>query len=93
MSNWEDEGIFEVIQLCKVDPIYQELLQNCKEAEAAYLTIRSTLSQSDQAQIERYIALCEETQHRMTQLAYTAAITKKRGRIPRPHLLYLITFR
>lgn len=51
------------------DEDYQNLLAHCRRAEAAYQKILSTLPPEQQEQLEHYISLCEELQHRLTQLA------------------------
>ena len=55
--------------ILKEDDWYQQLLQQCAEAEAGYLCIRAALSETDQELLERYICLCEELESRRAYLA------------------------
>ena len=54
------------------DPVYQELLRQCEQAETEYLRIRSSLPEKDGILLERYIVLCEELDHRRLFLAVNA---------------------
>ena len=70
MKEWTEYGFHLVASLCKNDPIYQSLLQECATAEAEYLNAINNLSPKNRACIERYIALCDELDNRRTQIAY-----------------------
>ena len=51
------------------DGFYQELLEKCRAAEEDYRVILEGLAPEQQEQLENYISLCEELQHRLTVLA------------------------
>ena len=54
----------------KQDSHYQSLLQQAREKESAFLSLRSTLTQSQQEILDGYISACEELDHCLIQLAY-----------------------
>lgn len=56
-------------EAARKDPEYQSLLRRCREAEGAYRVILDSLPPERQEQLEDYIALCEELEHRLTVLA------------------------
>ena len=58
-----------LLEAARKDNHYQKLLRACREAEADYTAIRDSLSEDQREQLERYISLCEELQHRLTTLA------------------------
>ncbi len=58
-----------ILDAARKDGLYQATLSQCLEAEGPYQEILASLSPERQAQLERYIALCEELEHRKTQLA------------------------
>ena len=58
-----------LLEAARKDDHYQKLLRACREAEADYTAIRDSLSEDQREQLERYISLCEELQHRLTTLA------------------------
>ena len=70
MDLWNDLVVFQLADVSQKDECYQALLCQCATAEADYLSLLQRLSTNDRICIERYIALCEETQYRLTQLAY-----------------------
>ena len=70
MDLWNDLAAFQLAALSKQDECYQKLLNQCLAAEAAYLKLLPRLSEDDRRCIEHYLSLCEETQYRLTQLAY-----------------------
>lgn len=70
MDNWTDLAVFEITAAAKNDACYQALLRRCAQAEIHYLSVSAKLTEEDRRAIEEYITLCEETQYRMTQLAY-----------------------
>ena len=51
------------------DLTYQQLLTACREFEPKYEQIRAKLSKDDREQLDQYIALCEELDHRRIWLA------------------------
>ena len=57
--------------LAQEDVWYQQLLQQCEEAEKRYQQIVDRLSDEERDSVERYIALCEELEYRRTCLAVT----------------------
>lgn len=63
-------------QTLLVDPIYQQLLSDCLEAEANYLRILDMLSPEAQESIERYISFCQEMEYRKLSLLLEIAITR-----------------
>lgn len=56
-------------QRAREDAFMQELLGQLRAAEAAYLRIRDSLPPEERDALERYIALCEEIEHRRGVLA------------------------
>ena len=56
-------------QILQQDSIYQQLLNQCREAEPEYLRIRDSLSESDRILLENYISLGEELDHRRLSIA------------------------
>lgn len=50
------------------DPIFQQLLEDCLAAEAEYLRIWSKLPPEDRCILDRYLSLCDETEHRKLSL-------------------------
>lgn len=58
-----------LLEEARKDSHYQALLQACREAEEDYSAILHALPPGQQEQLERYISLCEELQHRLTTLA------------------------
>ena len=75
MDQWADDAVFRVVDAAKHDPFYQDLLDKCKVAESKYHDAVQPLSEPEQLSIENYIALCEELQYRMTQLAYRCGLS------------------
>lgn len=63
-TDWEDK----LNRKLSTDPVYQQLLADCLLAEADYLRIRDQLSEADKATPERYLSLCEESDHRRLSL-------------------------
>ena len=57
----------DLIEKTKTYEIYQNLLQECMEAEKAYNEI--SLLDEQREIIERYLSACEELEHRCTTLA------------------------
>ena len=57
----------------KADPTYLELWKDCIALEEDFCRIRSTLSETDQDLLDRYIATCEEMEYRRTCLAMNMA--------------------
>lgn len=51
------------------DRLYQQLLQDCFDAESDYLQLLDTLSAEHRLVIERYLTACEELDHRQLTLA------------------------
>ena len=76
MKEWFDIGFQQVNGLLKADKNYQELLQQLKESEKEYMTIRNRLTPEEQEKVEDYIALCEELGY---QKMYTAYYCGKRN--------------
>lgn len=58
-----------LLEAARRDGDYQAMLKKCLEAEADYRTILESLPPRQQEQLENYISLCEELQHRLTVLA------------------------
>lgn len=58
-----------LLEAARKDDHYQKLLRACREAEEDYTAIRDSLPAEQAEQLERYISLCEELQHRLTTLA------------------------
>lgn len=58
-----------LLEAARKDPEYQALLQRCRETEGPYRAILQNLNDAEQAQLEEYISLCEELEHRLTVLA------------------------
>ena len=67
---WDDEVITRLIAAVRMDRDYQELLEQCRSLEEGYCRIMNGLSDSDRTLLDKYIAVCEDMQYRMTQLAY-----------------------
>ena len=58
-----------ILEAARQDAEYQALLRQCIAAEDTYREILSSLPPERQEQLESYIALCEELEHRKTVLA------------------------
>lgn len=58
-----------LLEAARKDQEYQCLLAQCRKAEKDYERILQSLSPDDQEQLDRYITLCEELEHRLTLLA------------------------
>lgn len=58
-----------ILEAARRDTEYQALLRKCRAAEEDYRAILAALSPAQAEQLETYIALCEELQHRLTVLA------------------------
>ena len=58
-----------MLEAARKDQEYQCLLAQCRKAEKDYERILQSLSPDDQEQLDRYITLCEELEHRLTLLA------------------------
>jgi len=59
----------KLLEQMKTDVIYQELLNQCLEAETRYQRLLTKLNANDQNDLEHYIALCEELEYRRASLA------------------------
>ena len=59
--------------LTRSDSIYQELLFQCEQEELHYLRIREDMPEQDREHLDRYLALCEELDHRRLCLALARA--------------------
>ena len=70
MDKWSRNIVFRIAARAEKDEHYQELLHQCDKKEVAYHSIMQALSQTEQEKVDDYIALCEELEHRMSQLAY-----------------------
>lgn len=57
--DWKEE----MYRRAKVDPWHQACLQRVNGMEGAFLTIRDSLSLSQQEQLDAYIAACEELEY------------------------------
>lgn len=58
-----------LLEAARRDGEYQKLLCACRAAEEDYRVILNSLPPERQEQLEGYISLCEELQHRLTVLA------------------------
>ena len=58
-----------LLEAARKDQEYQCLLAQCRKAEKDYERILQSLSPDDREQLDRYITLCEELEHRLTLLA------------------------
>ena len=58
-----------ILEAARKDEIYQDLLTRCIAAEDSYLKLLITLPSQQREQLENYISLCEELEHRKTVLA------------------------
>ena len=70
MEMWNSEISRRAAASAEGDAFYQELLQECEEKEAVYKKITAILPEERRELIEGYIAICEDLEYRMTQLAY-----------------------
>lgn len=58
-----------ILEAARTDGEYQALLAQCLAAEKDYRAILDSLPPDRQEQLETYISLCEELEHRKTVLA------------------------
>ena len=58
-----------LLEAARKDQEYQCLLAQCRKAEKDYERILQSLSPDDREQLDRYITLCEELEHRLPLLA------------------------
>jgi hypothetical protein len=56
------------------DSLYLEMLRRCERKEVEYHRIMGKLSPIEKEQVDNYIAICEELEHRRTQLAYELGV-------------------
>ena len=77
MKDWQELGSKLVLQAAKEDMEYLRLQTDLEQAEAAYLSVVSQLSKQSRETIERYIALCEESNYYETQLAWSCGRVQK----------------
>lgn len=70
MDKWTDLAVLRITAAAKNDPCYQSLLRRCEQAELLYQTVSAKLTEEDRRIVEEYIALCDQMQYRLTQLAY-----------------------
>lgn len=59
----------KLLEATKNDPIYRQLLSQCRAPENDYIRISHQLSDADRDVLQRYISLCEELEYRRTCLA------------------------
>ena len=79
-DEWNDVALPSLIKLAKLDDCYQELLTHCYLLEEQYCKIIANLSEDDRSAIDEYIAVCEDMQCRMTQLAYRLGMLENQSR-------------
>ena len=65
-QNWKDILVLRAA----ADEWYQQCLQKVKDCETDYLELKAALSPAGQEALDRYIAVCEELEHALVQLAY-----------------------
>lgn len=70
MEKWNTDIALRVAARAKTDVFYQELLRECEAKSEVYHSIMDVLSETEREQVDEYIGMCEELEHRMTQLAY-----------------------
>lgn len=58
-----------LLEAARQDEVYQAMLKKCLALEPDYRAILESLPPRQQEQLENYISLCEELQHRLTVLA------------------------
>jgi len=61
-----------ICNLTERDTLYQQLRNQCQCLEVAYGRILGKLMKEERTVLERYIALCEEMDHRRLRLAMAA---------------------
>lgn len=74
MDKWSREIAFRIAARAENDEIYQELLRQCEKKETGYQKIMQIHPKNEQEEVDDYIAVCEELEHRMTQLAYALGL-------------------
>lgn len=74
MDKWNTDIALRVVARAKIDEFYQELLHECEEKAEVYHRIMDLLSEEEREQVDDYIGLCEELEHRMTRLAYEVGL-------------------
>lgn len=70
MRQWTKIGCHQVNEFLSRDEDFQALLAQRDGAEATFLQIIGALPEQDRLAVERYLALCEEVEHRRTITAY-----------------------
>lgn len=68
MRDWE--WMDEVTNRARTDEWYQLWLEDVKALEPAFLAIRGSLPEKQQAQLDDYISACESLEGALTLLAY-----------------------
>lgn len=58
----------KLFRAARQDVLYQQLLRQCREAEAEYRAILESLPPRQQEALERYITVSMELEHRLGQL-------------------------
>ena len=58
----------ELTECVEKDTVYQQLLNECAEAEVDYLALLETLTAEQRNVVERYLTACEELDHRKLYL-------------------------
>lgn len=74
-QDWMDE----MYRRAKTDDWHQTLQGDVDAAEPAFLTIRNSLPQAQQEQLDTYVAACEELEHSLALIAYE--LGREQGKI------------
>lgn len=79
MKEWLEHGYVEMVKRLEKEPLYQELLTECEQAQIVYDKIMEKLTPEERRSVEDYIALCEELDY---QKVYTAYYCGRSERVP-----------
>lgn len=78
MQQWNKIGKHQVNEFLDHDPEFTALLDEQRDAEAAYLRIMETLDEEDRQVMERYVLLCEELEYKRTVTAYKCGLLHRK---------------
>ena len=70
MVGWTNHNLKTLLDSAEKDSLYQQLLSNYRELDAAYNAQKAHLSREDVEMIETYLAAGEAVYYRFAQIAY-----------------------
>ena len=74
MDIWNEETLYRLNRVARVDDHYLWLEKEMEDAAQGYLDIKKKLNDAECEALDRYISLCEEMEYRKSQLAYVLGL-------------------